>query len=222
MKELLINTMPFEYTPAMLTESSSNGHLRVSGVLQRADTKNENKRIYPHEILAREVERYNNEFVKHRRAIGSLDHPNSEIVELKTVSHNIVEMHWEGNDLVGTIEVLPTPNGNILANLLKAGILVGISSRGMGSVKHDVHESADIVQDDFNLICFDMVSTPSTQGAYMYRDDVPLNESVNRTLSAGYNSNNEYTSKYNSNLDIAYRNIEHVVQNILTYFNPKQ
>ncbi len=340
MKELIINTIPFEYKPSALNESISGGKLLVTGILQRANAKNQNGRIYPKPVLLREVEKYNINFVKSRRALGELDHAecfregevltsngwkdlkdvttndivatldmntdsivyqpvnkviqqdysgklisikgknidvnvtpnhrfvardrkgnlviktaqeildlstilkqtdliipvnydnaftnvtknnngidldfrfikiteydytgkiyclnvdngtfyyrnnlhqhwtgNSSVVNLKNVSHNITEMHWDNDDLVGTLEILQTPNGNILKDLLKAGILIGISSRGLGSVKNDMHEGADVVQDDFDLICFDVVSTPSTQGAFMREMHNSINESVNK------------------------------------------
>jgi hypothetical protein len=149
----------------------------VSGVLQRAEAKNQNGRIYPKGILRRESEKYMENFVKQRRAMGELDHPDSSVVNLKNVSHNIIDMGWDGDNLVGTVEILPTPSGNILRDLLHSGILLGISSRGLGSVKKDMKEGADVVQDDFDLIAFDFVSNPSTQGAFMYPSG-KINESV--------------------------------------------
>lgn len=204
MKELIINTIPFEYVPSALNESITGGKLLVSGILQRANAKNQNGRIYPKEVLLREVEKYNNNFVKSRRALGELDHAESSVVNLKNVSHNIVEMHWNNDDLVGTLEILQTPNGNILKDLLKAGILIGISSRGLGSVKNDIQEKADIVQDDFDLICFDVVSTPSTQGAFMHEKNLHVNESVDKNK----NSNNV--------IDPVYIKIDDIIRDILT------
>lgn len=204
MKELIINTIPFEYVPSALNESITGGKLLVSGILQRANAKNQNGRIYPKEVLLREVEKYNTNFVKSRRALGELDHAESSVVNLKNVSHNIVEMHWNNDDLVGTLEILQTPNGNILKDLLKAGILIGISSRGLGSVKNDIQEKADIVQDDFDLICFDVVSTPSTQGAFMHEKNLHVNESVDKNK----NSNNV--------IDPVYIKIDDIIRDILT------
>jgi len=204
MKELIINTIPFEYVPSALNESIAGGKLLVSGILQRANAKNQNGRIYPKEVLLREVEKYNTNFVKSRRALGELDHAESSVVNLKNVSHNIVEMHWNNDDLVGTLEILQTPNGNILKDLLKAGILIGISSRGLGSVKNDIQEKADIVQDDFDLICFDVVSTPSTQGAFMHEKNSHVNESVDKNK----NSNNV--------IDPVYIKIDDIIRDILT------
>ena len=149
----------------------------MKGVLQRAEAKNQNGRVYPMELLQREAKKYTGNFIKEKRALGELDHPDSSVVNLNNVSHNVLEMHWDGNDLLGTIEVLTTPSGNILRELFKSGIRLGISSRGMGSVepmKED--KDAQEVQNDFELIAFDFVSNPSTHGAFMN----PVNESVNR------------------------------------------
>ena len=185
MKEVLIDILPFEIKPRTLVESVTDGKLLVSGVLQRAEAKNQNGRVYPKEILRRESDKYLNEFVKQRRAMGELDHPESSVVNLKNVSHNIIDMNWDGDDLVGTVEILPTPNGNILKDLLNSGILLGISSRGLGSVKKDMREGTDVVQDDFDLIAFDFVSNPSTHGAFMYPQG-KINESVESRIINPY------------------------------------
>lgn len=173
-KKLLVDTITFDITPEMVTESmqKNNGRLMVKGVLQRAESKNQNGRVYPREILMREAKKYADVNIKERRALGELDHPDSSIVNLNNVSHNIVEMHWSGDDLIGTVEVLGTPAGNILKELFKAGIKLGISSRGLGSVKN-LGENTVQVQDDFELIAFDFVSNPSTHGAFLS----PVNES---------------------------------------------
>ena len=177
MKQVLIDVLPFEFKKTSLNESYADGKMVVTGVLQRADAKNQNGRVYPVDILKREAEKYMDNFVKQRRAMGELDHPESSVVNLKNVSHNIIDMGWDNKDLVGTVEILPTPSGNILKDLLKAGILLGISSRGLGSVKKDMRENADVVQDDFDLIAFDFVSNPSTQGAFM-NPQGKINENV--------------------------------------------
>lgn len=173
-KQLIVDYLPFEVTPEQITESvkENNGKLVVRGVLQRAEAKNQNGRVYPREILVREAKKYTSEFIKERRAMGELDHPDSSVVNLQNVSHNVLEMHWKGNDLVGTVEVLSTPAGNILRELFKSGIKLGISSRGLGSIKQE--SAGDEVQDDFELIAFDFVSNPSTHGAFLS----PVNESV--------------------------------------------
>jgi len=179
-KKLLVDYITFDISPEMISESmeKNNGRLLVKGVLQRADAKNQNGRIYPREILMREANKYASVNIKERRALGELDHPDSSIVNLNNVSHNITEMHWDGNDLVGTVEVLSTPSGNILRELFKCGIKLGISSRGLGSVKQ-LGEGTVEVGDDFELIAFDFVSNPSTHGAFLK----PMNESVNTNLT---------------------------------------
>ena len=173
-KQLIVDYMPFEVSPQQINESLSqnNGKLVVKGTLQRANAKNQNGRIYPKETLMREAENYAGTQIKERRALGELDHPDSSVVNLNNVSHNVLEMHWAGNDLVGTVEVLGTPAGNILKELFKSGIKLGISSRGLGSVEElgeadEKGEPTVAVQPDFELIAFDFVSNPSTQGAFM-------------------------------------------------------
>ena len=177
MKQLIVDYIPFEILPEQISESmkENNGKLIVKGVLQRADTKNQNGRVYPKEILMREAKKYFKNFITQKRAMGELDHPESAVVNLANVSHNITEMNWNGDDLVGTVEVLGTPAGNILKELFKSGIKLGISSRGMGSVEA-MNEDGDSqeVQNDFELIAFDFVSNPSTHGAFMY----PMHEGV--------------------------------------------
>jgi len=181
MNNLLIDYLPFEVSPQMINESleKNGGRLIVKGTLQRADAFNHNMRTYPRPILEREAARYLDQEVKERRALGELDHPDSSVINLNNVSHNIVEMHWEGDDLVGTVEILGTPSGNILKELFKAGIKLGISSRGLGSVKQIDEQGHLQVQGDFNLLCFDFVSSPSTQGAYL----APINEGSGQSHS---------------------------------------
>ena len=181
MKKLLVDYLPFEVEPDQINESmkENGGKVIVRGVLQRAESKNQNGRVYPKDILMREANKYTEEFINQRRAMGELDHPESSVVNLQNVSHNVKKMHFEGDNLMGEVEVLPTPSGNILKELFKAGIKLGISSRGMGSVE-TVNENgaeAQEVQPDFELIAFDFVSNPSTHGAFMY----PVNESVDKT-----------------------------------------
>jgi len=187
-KQLIVDYLPFEIKPEHITESikENDGKLIVRGVLQRAEAKNQNGRIYPREILQREAKKYHKEFITQRRAMGELDHPESSVVNLQNVSHNIKEMNWEGDNLLGTVEVLGTPSGNILKELFKAGIKLGISSRGMGSVETVSEADGDQVtqvQPDFELIAFDFVSNPSTHGAFMYPADV--NESVDKNITMG-------------------------------------
>tara|TARA_R100001126_G_scaffold97653_1_gene71142 strand:+ start:377 stop:979 length:603 start_codon:yes stop_codon:yes gene_type:complete len=176
MKQLIVDYLPFEIQANQINESmkENNGKLVVKGILQRADTKNQNGRVYPKEILVREAKKYSQNFVQQKRAMGELDHPESSVVNLQNVSHNVTEMNFNGDDLVGTVEVLTTPSGNILKELFKNGIKLGISSRGMGSVEPMNENGASEVQDDFELIAFDFVSNPSTHGAFLH----PMNESV--------------------------------------------
>ena len=180
MKQLIVDYLPFEILPEQISESmkENNGKLVVRGVLQRADTKNQNGRVYPKEILMLEAKKYFENFINQKRAMGELDHPESSVVNLANVSHNITEMTWNGDDLVGTVEVLGTPSGNILKELFKSGIKLGISSRGMGSVETMTEdEDSQEVQPDFELIAFDFVSNPSTHGAFMH----PMHESIEHT-----------------------------------------
>ena len=163
-------------TKRQINESleDNNGRLIVNGVLQRAEAENQNGRVYPRSILEREVEKYKGREIKENRAFGELDHPESSVVELKNTSHIIREVYWKGDDVMGKVEILKTPAGNILKELLEAGCTVGISSRGMGSVKEASNGKTVTVEDDFDLICWDFVSNPSTHGAFMR----PMNESV--------------------------------------------
>ena len=159
---------------------SSVGNMIVSGLVQACDKPNANRRIYPYEILHTQVEKYMQGPISENRALGELDHPESSVVNLKNVSHNITKLWWQGKDLYGDIEILPTPSGNILKELFKNNITVGISSRALGSVS-PIGEGLVQVEDDLDLICWDFVSQPSTYGAYM-RPTSGLNESINRTI----------------------------------------
>ena len=179
-RQLLVDVRPFDISREKINESikDNDGKLIVKGVLQRAESKNQNGRVYPREVLLKEVGKYLENQVTERRALGELDHPESSVVNLNNASHNIIEMHWDEDNLMGTVEVLSTPAGNILKELFKSGIKLGFSSRGLGSVepiKEDENgEDTVEVQPDFELIAFDFVSNPSTQGAFMR----PVNESV--------------------------------------------
>jgi len=199
-KKLLVDYTVFEVSPQQINESltQNNGKLVVKGVLQRAEAKNQNGRIYPKDVLMREAKKYSNSFIKERRALGELDHPDSSVVNLNNVSHNVLGMDWNGDDLVGTVEVLSTPSGNILKELFKCGIKLGISSRGMGSVKEMMGEGEGTleVQPDFELIAFDFVSNPSTHGAFLS----PVNESKGKIV----------TNKFG--------NIERIITDIITEF----
>ena len=178
-KSLLIEYSIFTPKATQITEGVKGArNLTVQGVVQRADSENANRRVYPKRILQKEVEKYIATSIAENRALGELDHPESTVINLKNVSHNIKKLWWDGDDLMGEIEVLPTPSGNILFQLFANNITVGISSRGMGSVQA-LGEGTVEVQDDFELLCWDFVSTPSNPGSYMAR----LNE------SKGYNPN---------------------------------
>lgn len=180
-KQLLIEHAMFIPTKR-INESikSAVGNMIVSGLVQACDKPNANRRIYPYEILHTQVEKYMQGPIAENRALGELDHPESSIVNLKNVSHNITKLWWEGKELYGDIEILPTPSGNILKELFKNNITVGISSRALGSVS-PIGEGLVQVEDDLDLICWDFVSQPSTYGAYM-RPTSGLNESVNRII----------------------------------------
>ena len=171
-KGLLIETHLFE---AKL-QQEENGTYLVKGILQRAGAPNQNNRRYPKEILERECQKYQ-QLIKERRALGELDHPESPVINLKNVSHNIREIYWEGDDVCGVVEILSTPSGNILKELLKNNIRLGISSRGLGSVK-PMRNDQVMVQEDFELIGFDFVSNPSTHGAFL----TPVNEGVSKAI----------------------------------------
>jgi hypothetical protein len=175
-KQILIETNLFNAKPARIIEGAGDGNMLVEGILATAEVKNGNGRYYSRDLWEREMNKYMSS-VKENRALGELDHPDSSIINLKNVSHNIKKVWWDGDHVMGAIEILPTPSGNILKALFANGIPVGVSSRGMGSLKQmgDLME----VQDDFELLCWDFVSTPSNPGSYMAR----LNE------SKGYNPN---------------------------------
>ena len=161
---LLHNFMIFEYEDVQPSKSS-DGIVTMKGIIQKAQQPNANNRIYPRPILEREDAKYQ-ELIGERRALGELDHPDAPIVQLENVSHLVTETKWDGDDLLGTVEVLDTPKGQILEKLIGRDIKLGISSRGLGSTSR-TNEGYDMVEDDFNLVCYDMVSNPSTSGAYM-------------------------------------------------------
>ena len=164
---LLTEYRPF-HVDRQLAEATlkENRPLTVKGVIQRAEAKNQNGRVYPKEILEREIQKYIEGPVRERRALGELDHPESSVINLQNVSHNVIKVKMVGDDVYGEVEILSTPAGNILKELFRNGITVGISSRGMGSVQESGNGTVE-VQDDFELLCFDFVSTPSTHGAFM-------------------------------------------------------
>ena len=201
-KKLLVDYVDFRVSPETITESlqRNNGKLIVQGVIQRANSLNQNRRFYPKAILMREVEKYQ-QFVKERRALGELDHPDSSVINLSNVSHLITELWWNGDDLLGKLEILNTPSGNILKALFANNISVGISSRGLGSTK-DIGDGAVEVDEDFEILGWDCVSNPSTQGSFIR----PLTESTDKEF----------------NLEQAkYLKINNIIMDILTSLSSK-
>ncbi len=181
-KQLLIEYSAFQPLPQSLTEGRrlANGNMVVSGLVQATDKPNANRRIYPYQTLFLQVQKYIAGPIAENRALGELDHPESSIINLKNVSHNIVKLWWQDKDLYGDVEILPTPSGNILRQLFANNITVGISSRAMGSVT-PIGEGLVQVEDDLDLICWDFVSTPSTYGAYM-KPVSGLRESIDHNI----------------------------------------
>lgn len=182
--KLITEWSTFDYDVNLIKEQKEAGKpLIMKGVLQKAETLNQNGRVYPRSILEREIRNYQ-KFIKENRALGELDHPDSSVVELKNASHNIKEAYMEGNVVYGTVEILNTPSGKILQSLVESGVTLGISSRGVGSTRTE--GSMQIVQDDFQLICWDFVSEPSTPGAFMMKEGRAvspqfINEVFNKT-----------------------------------------
>lgn len=158
-------------------EIRDNGATFLTGVLQRSDTKNGNGRIYPRSVLERENENYQ-KIISEHRALGELDHCDESVINLKNASHMVVKTWWNGNDLMGKIKILSTPNGNIAKSLIKDGVTLGISSRGLGSTRKRGDDV--LVEDDFQLICFDLVQEPSTAGAFMLNEGKKVNIDVNK------------------------------------------
>ena len=165
-RKLLIETQPLKFSPKTLNEnvSKENGNLVVEGILATAEVKNGNGRYYSKELWDREMAKYQ-DLIDERRSLGELDHPESQVVNLQNVSHLVTEYNWDGDNIMGKIEILPTPSGNILKELIKNGVTVGVSSRGMGSLQQNGNVME--VQDDFELLCWDFVSTPSNPGSFM-------------------------------------------------------
>jgi hypothetical protein len=169
-KQLLVDHIPFHVAKLQpITEGKDSklgdGLMRIKGKLQEANKKNGNGRIYPFDTLKEQINKYMNGPMASRTSTGELDHPESSIINLSNVSHLITKIWWEGNDVMGELTLLNTPSGKIAQEIIKAGIPLGISSRGMGSVKQ-IGETVE-VQDDFELLCWDLVSVPSTPNAYM-------------------------------------------------------
>jgi hypothetical protein len=177
----------------LLTEEEkrlvANGTTILSGVMQKADALNGNGRVYPRNILEKEIKNYQ-KLVKERRSLGELDHPDDSVINLKNASHLVTDVWWDGENVMGKVRVLSTPSGQVLTSLVEAGVKLGISSRGLGSTKEK--NGKTYVNDDFQLICFDFVSEPSTPGAYMMSEGMEkgLNniftkaDRVNRALNS--------------------------------------
>ena len=198
---LLTEYRPFNVDRQLVEQSiKENRSLVVKGVIQRAEAKNQNGRVYPKEILEREIQKYIVGPVKERRALGELDHPESSVINLQNVSHNVIRVKMVGDDVYGEVEVLSTPAGNILKELFRNGITVGISSRGMGSVQESGNGTVE-VQDDFELLCFDFVSTPSTHGAFMK----PAGRAIQELQESVASSVSEYK----------YTNVNNIVRDII-------
>ena len=167
-QRLITEWVNFEYNPELIKEQRESGQpLIMKGILQKADTLNQNGRVYPLPILEREIRNYQ-KFIQENRALGECDHPDSSVVELKNASHIVREAYMQEGVCYGTVELLDTPSGKILQSLVESGVTLGISSRGVGSTRRD--GDTDVVQDDFQLICWDFVSEPSTPGAFMMKE----------------------------------------------------
>jgi hypothetical protein len=190
-KYVLQEFMDLDYSGDLLTEEEREGnrngtHLIVAGKIQCADTPNGNKRVYPKGLLEREMKNYD-KLVKERRATGELDHPDNSVVTLANVSHLVTEVWWRGNDVMGKIKILDTPAGQIAKQLVSGGVQLGISSRGLGSTRQQ--EGLTMVEDDFQLLCFDLVSEPSTTGAFLVAENKELKkyltkaDRINRALN---------------------------------------
>ena len=179
MSNLITDVIPFKPITPLTESKNRRGIFEVQGVLQRANAKNQNGRVYGRDILEIEVKKYIKEFVNTGNAYGELDHPESPVVSLKNASHIVKEVWWKGDDLIGKVQLLNTPSGNIVKNILEDGHTIGISSRGTGSVTQ-TNEGTLRVEDDFELVCWDFVSNPSTHGAFMKPGT--MNESVEKTI----------------------------------------
>lgn len=175
--KLLKELNDFKYSRDDIIVEENNGKkvFKLKGVIQRAESTNQNGRVYPKNILEREIENYM-KLVRERKAMGELDHADDPVVNLKNVSHLMTNIWFEGNDVYGEVEVLPTPSGNILRSLIEADVTVGISSRALGSVLNE--SGNDVVQDDLHFICWDFVSDPSTHGAYMLREAKEVSDAM--------------------------------------------
>jgi hypothetical protein len=182
MTQIISDVIPFIITPKQLNEAvtGKGGSFIVEGILQRANAKNQNSRVYPKEVLDREIQRYIDNEIKEKRAYGELDHSESQIVNFKNACLHIDDIWWDGDDVMGRVRVLDTPSGKIVKAIMQEGLAIGISSRGTGSTTQ-IDENLIQVDDDFHLICWDFVTNPSTQNAYM--NPKVMNESFDPSLS---------------------------------------
>ncbi len=188
--KLLTSFAPLEVDVRTIKENRelNGGNIVLKGIMQRADAVNQNGRIYPRSLLEREVSNYQ-KFIRENRALGQLDHPNSSVIELEHASHVVTEAHWENDAVVGTIRLLNTPKGKIAQQLIEDGIKLGISSRGVGSTR--AQNEYEVVEDDFMLLCWDLVSEPSTSAAFMLkehrltdlRSQMTKSDRINRVLT---------------------------------------
>ena len=190
---LLTEWLPLSLNSNFIKESKqiNGGKIMLKGVIQRADTLNQNGRIYPRGILEREIINYQ-KFIRENRALGECDHPDTSVVELKNVSHIVREARMDGETVFGVVELLDTPSGKILQSLIESGVTLGISSRGVGSTKQQGGNL--IVQEDFQLICFDIVSEPSTPGAFMMNESRAIRPS---DLKATFNKSDRINRIFN-------------------------
>ncbi|HIF39395.1 MAG TPA: primosomal protein [Gemmatimonadetes bacterium] len=195
--KILTGWTPWEYDKekALTEMNKPGGSVTMRGILQKANTLNQNGRIYPKEILEREVRNYQ-KFIAENRALGELDHPDSSVVELKNASHIVREAYMDGDICYGTVEILNTPAGKILQSLIETGVTLGISSRGVGSTKREGDNQ--VVQDDFQLICWDFVSEPSTPGAFMMSEGKEISP---RDLDRVFNKSDKIDRIFNDILD---------------------
>jgi len=149
-----------------MNEKTGQKEMFIEGIFMQAETKNRNGRVYPFPVLSKEVERYNNEYVSKNRAFGELGHPDSPTINLDRVSHMITKLYPDGNNIMGKAKIMDTPNGKIVKSLLDGGASLGVSTRGVGSLKPA--NGYQLVQDDFKLAtAADIVADPSAPNAFV-------------------------------------------------------
>ena len=182
-KYVLKEFMDLDYNDDLLTEEEKEGnrkgdHLILAGKIQMAEAKNGNNRVYPRDILEREIKNYE-KLVRECRSLGELDHPDESVINLKNASHLITQVWWDGDNVMGKVKILDTPSGQIAKQLVKGGVQLGISSRGLGSTRQQ--GGVTMVEDDFQLLCFDLVSEPSTTGAFLVAENKKLDTHLNKS-----------------------------------------